>query len=96
MGPAFACAEDMKNIIIVSKCIRISSYSSEENNYYFHFKGVFAGDLLKEVILRGRRDFSIQKGEEYLIYVQMIKLDGGTLWGKILKIKPLDECWDRS
>ena len=86
----------MKNIIIVSKCIRISPYSSEENNYYFHFKGVFAGDLLKAVILRGRKEFSIRRGEEYLIYVQMIKLEGGTLWGKILRIKPLEECWDRS
>ncbi len=43
----------MKNIIIVSKCIRIAPYSETENQYYFHFKGVFAGDLLKEVILRG-------------------------------------------
>lgn len=86
----------MKNIIIVSKCIRISSHSSEENNYYFHFKGVFAGDLLKEVILRGRKEFGIKRGEEYLIYVQMTALEGGTLLGKIIKIKPLDECWDRS
>lgn len=86
----------MKNIIIVSKCIRISSHSSEENNYYFHFKGVFAGDLLKEVILRGRKEFRIQRGEEYLIYVQMTALEGGTLLGKIIKIKPLDQCWDRS
>ncbi|MFL5783915.1 MAG: hypothetical protein ACJ76H_04835 [Bacteriovoracaceae bacterium] len=86
----------MKNIIIVSKCVRISPYSSEENNYYFHFKGVFAGDLLKEVVLRGRKEFHIERGEEYLIYVQMIALEKGTLWGKILRIKPLDECWDKS
>ena len=87
---------DMKNIIIVSKCIRITPYSSDENYYYFHFKGVFAGDLLKEVILRGRKEFSITKGEEYLIYVQMTALEKGILWGKILRIKPLDECWDRT
>lgn len=86
----------MKNIIIVSKCIRISSFSSEENNYYFHFKGVFAGDLLKEVILRGRKEFSIKRGEEYLIYVQMTALESGILMGKIIKLKPLEECWDRS
>ena len=91
-----ALMDVMKNIIIVSKCIRISPYSSEENYYYFHFKGVFAGDLLKEVILRGRKEFTIAKGEEYLIYVQMTALDKGILWGKILRIKPLDECWDRT
>ncbi len=86
----------MKNIIIVSKCLRVSPYSSEENSYYFHFKGVFAGDLLKEVILHGRKDFGIKRGEEYLIYVQMKEMKNGTLWGKILKIRPLEECWDRS
>lgn len=86
----------MKNLIIVSKCVRVSPFSSEENAYYFHFKGVFAGDLLKEVILRGRKDFAIRRGEEYLIYVQLLKLEGSTLRGKILKIRPLDECWDRS
>jgi hypothetical protein len=86
----------MKNIIIVSKCIRITPFSSEENYYYFHFKGVFAGDLLKEVILRGRKDFLIRKEEEYLIYVRMNSLERGTLWGSILRIKPLEQCWDRS
>ncbi len=91
-----ALSDVMKNIIIVSKCIRITPFSSEENYYYFHFKGVFAGDLLKEVILRGRKEFLIKKGEEYLIYVQMTSLEKGTLWGRILRIKPLDKCWDRS
>jgi hypothetical protein len=86
----------MKNIIIVSKCIRITPFSSEENYYYFHFKGVFAGDLLKEVILRGRTDFLIRKDEEYLIYVRMTSLERGTLWGSIFRIKPLEQCWDRS
>lgn len=86
----------MKNIIIVSKCIRVSSFSSEENTYYFHFKGVFAGDLLKEVILQGRKEFTIKKGEEYLIYVQMTAIENAKLRGKILRIRPLDECWDKS
>ncbi len=86
----------MKNIIIVSKCIRISPFSSDENTYFFHFRGVFAGDLLKEVKLRGRKDFQIKRGEEYLIYVQMISLEKGVLSGKILKIRPLEDCWDRS
>ena len=86
----------MKNIIIVSKCLRIANYSSEENSYSFHFKGVFSGDFLKEVILYGRKDFAIKKGEEYLIYVQMKDIKNGTLWGKILKFRPLEECWDRS
>ena len=51
---------------------------------------------MKEVKLRGRKEFGIKRGEEYLIYVQMTALEAGTLLGKIIKIKPLDECWDRS
>jgi hypothetical protein len=48
------------------------------------------------VILHGRQDFAIKKGEEYLMYVQMITFHEGTLKGKILKAKLLDECWDKS
>ncbi len=84
----------MKNNIVVSKCIKIVPYSEEESIYHFHFKGVFAGDLLKDVQLRGRKEFGIKKGEEYLIYVQMLALEGGTLHGKILRIKNLEECWE--
>lgn len=86
----------MKNVIIVSKCVRVSSCSSEECLYTFHFKGVFAGDLLRSVVLRGRKDFNIRRGEEYLLYVILEKIEKEVLSGKILKIRPLEECWDRS
>jgi hypothetical protein len=85
----------MKNVIIVSKCTKISNYSESENNYSFHFKGVFAGDLLKEVILRGSKDLNVKVDEEYLIYVQIVALEKNTLHGKILKIKNLTECWEK-
>ncbi len=86
----------MKTVIIVSKCLRVTKFNSDENTYEFHFKGVCAGESLRRVILRGRQDFAIKKGQEYLMYVQMITFQDGTLKGKILKAKLLDECWDKS
>lgn len=47
-------------------------------------------------MLRGRHDFKIKKGDEYLMYIQMLSMECGVLKGIILKARPLDECWDKS
>ena len=86
----------MKTVIIVSKCLRVTKFSSHESDYEFHFKGVCAGEVLRKIILRGSHDCGVKKGEEYLIYLKMISFEGGTLKGVILKVKLIDECWDRS
>lgn len=86
----------MKTVIIVSKCLRVTKYTPEESWYEFHFKGVCAGESLRKVLLRGRHDFDIKRGEEYLMYVRMLSFENGTLKGIIIKLKKLDECWDRS
>jgi hypothetical protein len=86
----------MKTVIIVSKCSRIIKLKQSESWYEFHFKGVCAGEALRKVLLRGRKEFQIKKGEEYLIYVQLFFFEQGVLKGSILKMKLLSECWDRS
>lgn len=86
----------MKTVIIVSKCSRVIKLNSFEDWYQFHFKGVCAGEALRKVLLKGRKDFSIKRGEEYLIYVSLISITEGTLRGEILKVKLLSDCWDRS
>ena len=86
----------MKTVIIVSKCLRVTKLNQFENTYVFHFRGVCAGESLRKVVLSGRKDFQIRKHEDYLMYVQMDKFEKGILIGRILKCKPLDECWDRS
>jgi hypothetical protein len=95
-GPIFALSAGMKTVIIVSKCLRVTKFNPHESTYEFHFKGVCAGEALRKVVLIGRHDFLIKKGEEYLMYVQMVAFEEGTLKGHILKAKPLDECWDKS
>jgi hypothetical protein len=86
----------MKTVIIVSKCSRIIKPNQSESWFEFHFKGVCAGEALRKVLLKGRKDFQIKVGEEYLIYVQLLALEAGVMKGIILKMKLLSDCWDRS
>jgi hypothetical protein len=86
----------MKTVIIVSKCSRVIKLNQREDYYEFNFKGVCAGESLRKIRLRGRKDFNIRLDEEYLLYVGLIACSGGVLSGEILKVKALAECWDRS
>ncbi|WP_408098497.1 hypothetical protein ACJVC5_06175 [Peredibacter sp. HCB2-198] len=86
----------MKTVIIVSKCLRVTKFNSEARWYEFHFKGAYAGERVKKVMLIGSNQQLLKAGEEYLIYVRLLSCEAGVLKGEILKSKPLDECWDRS
>lgn len=86
----------MKTVIIVSKCHRVTKINSFESWYLFHFKGVCAGEILKKICLKGANELGIKKGEEYLIYLHLLKFEDETLIGEIIKIKPISDCWDRS
>ncbi|MCM2349550.1 MAG: hypothetical protein NDI69_05980 [Bacteriovoracaceae bacterium] len=86
----------MKTVIIVSKCLRVTKINLSESCYDFHFKGVYAGEVIKKVSLKGNHSLHLKKGEEYLMYVQIISFEQGILKGHLLKVKLLDECWDRS
>lgn len=86
----------MKNIIIVSKCLRVINLKGAEVQCYFHFKGVCAGETLNKVILTKPGELEIKAQQEYLMYVQFHSCEKGVLRGKILKARLLEECWDRS
>lgn len=95
-GPILALSVNMKTVIIVSKCLRVTKFNSEASWYEFHFKGAYAGERVKKVMLQGSNQPSLKAGEEYLIYVRLLSCVEGVLRGEILKFRPLDECWDRS
>jgi hypothetical protein len=86
----------MKNVVIVSMCLKVNCSKDGMDTYYFHFKGVCQNRTLKGVVLKGRRSLGVVKGEEYLIYVGEVSYDEDVLQGVIIKLKPLKECWDRS
>jgi hypothetical protein len=81
----------MKTVIIISKCLRQSGDWHE-----FHFTGVFAGDSIQKVLLLNADTFAAKVGEEYLIYVQILSFEDGVLRGRILRMRPLNECCDLS
>ena len=95
-GLIFALIGFMKTLIIVSGCLKVIKINREESWYEFHFKGVCSGEVLKKLILRGRHDFRLVKGKEYLLHVQLISTQVGVLKGVILKSKLLEECWDQA
>ena len=86
----------MKTVIIVSKCLRVTKFNLDESVYAFHFKGVFLGGVVRKVMLVGNNTFRIEKGIEYILYVQLLTFTNEVLSGKIIKAKLLDECWDKS
>jgi len=96
LGISFAYINFMKNIIIVSKCQRAINLNMEEQTYDFHFKGVFLGKNLKLINLKCSVDHQLIKGEEYILYVKVERVDSGILYGRILKHKCLKNCWDKS
>ncbi len=81
---------------MVSKCTKILKTSYGTNHCKFHFKGVFQGEVLKGALLEAKSDLVIDQGSDYLMHVEYWICEKGILRGKILKIKSLDQCWDRS
>jgi len=86
----------MKTVLIVSKCLRVSKVNKNENCYYFHFKGVYAGEILKSIKLYGQVSWEIHKDEEYLVYAEFLENQNGVLFGKVIKSKRLSDCSDLS
>jgi len=86
----------MNTVIIISKCTRVIKINSIENLFYFHFKGVCAGEVLRQVILKGALTLKLKKNDECLLYVKLVSCNKGTLRGEILRVKNLNDCWDLS
>ncbi|MGE3609418.1 MAG: hypothetical protein AB7I27_07510 [Bacteriovoracaceae bacterium] len=81
----------MRTIIIISKCTKVDHEAFE-----FHFKGVYAGESIKRILLTGGVGVSIERDHEYLLYVQISQTENEILKGRIIKSKLLDECRDKS
>lgn len=75
--------------IVVSYCLSKTA-CLDQVKYRFHFKGFFAGKLLKEIRVIGKNeDFLI--GSEYIIHLKIIKVIDNILMGRLLRKKLLEE-----
>lgn len=80
----------MKNTIIVSRCL--SHWSELNGNWgHFAFKGFLMGEEVTSLILKSPDGIMLEKGEDYLMFVKIVKLSRGKLNGEVLKIKRLSE-----
>jgi hypothetical protein len=95
-GIIVAISKSMRIIIIISKCLRVTNSSQEGISYEFHFKGVYAGELIKKIILTSDQNSIIKPQQELMICAGLVRVSENTLYGKIIKFKRLDECHDLS
>lgn len=85
----------MKSIIIVSKCLRVIKFESHEC-YEFHFKGIFKGQLIKKIRIEYSNKTTLLPGKEYLVHLRDPKVNESVLEGTIVRVRLLDECFDKS
>lgn len=77
------------SILVLSRCQRISHPKGHpDKHFHFHFKGVYRGVVLSEirVIEKGEEEKFIL-GEDYLLYLKVVKIEGGLLYGTHIKSK---------
>ena len=74
----------MKTVVLVSRCLKVNRDYCE-----LHFKGCLEGSLIRMVRLKTTKQLS--KGEEYIIWLGVEKIEDGVLWGKAQKIRNLGD-----
>ena len=79
----------MKELIAISFMTRRTSIDRGE----FHFKGAFNGLYIKLIEVSGLRDFEIDLGEEYIMYLGMIGYDkeDSRLRAQLTKLRSIDD-----
>lgn len=76
----------MRTVIIISRCLTESPGKPN-----FHFKGHFAGEFIATLQLKCNERTDWKKGEDYLMYVRVERVQGGILIGEVLRSRALDE-----
>ena len=77
----------MKNVIVISRCLKIKK--SSQIKYIFHFKGVYLGLQVNSMELTSETVLKV--GRDYLMRVQVRAYEDGILMGNILTAHDLDD-----
>lgn len=78
------------SILVLSRCQKVSKYRNNLIKYsHFHFKGVYKGVILREIRVVGSSNplEMFLKGEDYILLLSVLKIEGDVLYGKQLKSK---------
>ncbi len=79
----------MKSIIVVSICEKSLGLLDGSCLFEFHFKGYLSGNKINKISVHSSISKSITVGEEYILYLEIIKIDKMVLHTKLLKLKEL-------
>lgn len=75
----------MCNIILIfSRCEK-----KIKDNYYFHFKGFYCGEKIKNLIVSEVGEGILEVQHEYLLWTTKVDLIGGVLKVKLIKCKKI-------
>lgn len=78
-------------ILILSRCEnqRVSA-KSKKTFYRFHFKGFYHGLKIKEIHVYPQQNTTMQKGEDYLLWVSFKTVRASVLEVTLLKYKKIE------
>ena len=79
----------MRTVIIISRCL-----DDRMGKTNFHFKGFYAGEEIRALQLTGLTSGPWKRNEEYVMYVQVLRVEAGTLYGEVLRSRLLLELKD--
>jgi hypothetical protein len=78
-------------ILILSRCQgHLYGAKSKKHIFRFHFKGFYSGLKVKEINLISLKNEEIVKGNDYLLWVQLVQLKKEILEVTLLKYKKIE------
>lgn len=75
----------MRDIVAVSRCMALVDRTNEA---HFHFIGVYLGQEIELIVIKGRDDFV--QGEDYLLYIKPYQVKDRAIIGKVMRSKLID------
>ncbi len=83
----------IREIIILSRCVKRLKGNSAALNYEFHFKGVYRGEKIKKIMVLDKLSAGMSIDHEYLLKIKFITISGNILYGELLEYKNLDNVY---
>ena len=82
----------MSLVVAVTKCLEISPLRTVK----FHFDGVYDGEKIRGIkgFARGKDQFDIEIGGEYIVHLETKEIRDGVLHGDIVRVRSLDKVME--
>jgi hypothetical protein len=79
-----------ETILILSRCqTKRMSPRTQKCFYRFHFRGFYCGSKIKEVHVYANENETLQKGEDYLLWVRYLSVKSTILEVSLIRYKEI-------